>query len=167
MSVSISLFGVVFHFLCAEPPENSLTDSDFATASHYRAALEKHFKVLGRCTDFDPVDCARYLRSKGHMSTSVVKKVEEVKSSDGKGEASSRLVTYLSELSDAGVCYFVNHYLTGSGLEKISSTICHCPGPDICTLDAAECHLEADITSNDGEYVIVMLMCVYDVLYTG
>ena len=150
VTVSLLLCRFLLHILCTEPPENRLTYSDSATASHYRAALEKHFKILGCCTDFDPVDCARYLRSESHMSTSVVKKIEEIKSSDGKGEASSRLVTYLSELSDAGVCYFVNHFLTRSGLEKISSTIRHCPGPDICTVDAAECHFDITL-QEDGK----------------
>ena len=131
-------------------PDYSLTDSDNASASHYRAALEMHFQVVEQCADFDPVHCARFLRSKRYMSSSIVKKIEEVKSSEGKGEASSRLVTYLSDLSDAGVCYFVNHYLTGPGLEKISSTIRHCPGPDICTLDAAECHFDKNI-HGDGK----------------
>ena len=109
-----------------------------------------HFQVVEQCADFDPVHCARYLRSKRHMSSSTVKDIEKALNNLGSAEASAQLVTHLSERSDAGVCYFVNHYLTGSGLEYISSTIRHCPGPDMCTLDAAEHHFDTD-SSNDGE----------------
>ena len=130
------------------PDYNSPADSHPDAASRYRAALETHFKVLGQCAEFDPVDCARYLRSKRHMSSSIVKEIERAEAAKGRAEVSSRLVTHLSELSDTGVCYFVNHYLAGSGLENISSTIRHCPGPDICTLDAAECHFNPVISTH-------------------
>ena len=126
-------------------------DPPSATAFRYRAALEMHFQVVEQCADFDPVRCARYLRSKRHMSSSIIKEIERTEAAKGRAEASSRLVTHLTELSDDGVSYFVNHYLTASGLENISSTIRHCPGPDICTLDTAECHFDTDRKSNDGE----------------
>ena len=110
-----------------------------------------HFQVVEQCADFDPVHCARYLRSKRHMKSPAVEGIEKAPNNLGSAEASAQLVTQLSELSDAGVCYFVNHYLTRPGLEYISSTIRHCPGPDMCTLDAAEHHFDTD-SSNDGEF---------------
>ena len=134
-----------------EPPDCSTSVSDSAAASRYRSALVMHYEVVEQSTAFDPVRCARRLRSKHHMSSSVVKEIERANNNIGSTEASAQLVTHLSELSDAGVYYFVNHYLAGSGLESICSTIRHCPGPDICTLDAAECHFGADGISNDGE----------------
>ena len=122
--------------------------SDSVAASRYRSALVTHYEVIEQCTAFDPVRCARRLRSKRHMSSSIVIEIERAEAAKGRIEASSRLVSHLSELSDAGVYYFVNHYLTGSGLEKISSTLRHCPGPDICSLDAAECHIDTSLQEN-------------------
>ena len=119
-----------------------------AAASRYRSALATHYEVIEQCTAFDPVHCARRLRSKHHMSSSIVIEIERAEAAKGRIEASSRLVSHLSELSDAGVYYFVDHYLTGSGLVKISSTLRHCPGPDICSLDAAECHIDTSLQEN-------------------
>ena len=121
------------------------------TAARYRAALEIHFQVLEQCTAFDPVKCARLMRSKRHMNTAAVKIIEEAKRNESQAEASAQLVTYLSELSDAGMCYFVNHYLTENGLEQVSSTIRHCPGPDRCTLNADECHADAATAAPRGK----------------
>ena len=122
--------------------------SDSSAASRYRSALATHYEVIEQCTAFDPVRCARRLRSKRHMSSSIVIEIERAEAAKGRIEASSRLVSHLSELSDAGVYYFVNYYLTGSGLEKISSTLRHCPGPDSCSLDAAECHIDTSLQEN-------------------
>ena len=135
--------------LSLEPQDyRSPTDSDSTMASCYRTALELHFKVVEQCPDFDPVDCVRYLRSKRYMPDRTVRDIERVKTELGCAKASARLVTHLSELRDAGVYQFVNHYLTRPGLEEISSTIRHCPGADMCTLDASECHPEPDIVAD-------------------
>ena len=135
----------------SEPPDCSTSVSDSVAVSRYRSALVMHYEVVEQSTAFDPVRCARRLRSKHYLSSPVVMEIERVEMAKGQSEASSRLVTHLSQLSDAGVYYFVTHYLTESGLEKISSTIRHCPGPDICTLDAAECHFGTDSISKDGK----------------
>ena len=132
----------------SEPPDCSTSVSDSVAVSRYRSALVMHYEVIEQSTAFDPVRCARRLRSKHYLASPVVMEIERVEMAKGQSEASSRLVTHLSQLSDAGVCYFVDHYLTGSGLEKISSTIRHCPGPDICTLDAAECHIDTSLQEN-------------------
>ena len=158
-----------------EPPDCSTSVSDSAAASRYRSALVMHYEVIEQSTAFVPVRCARRLRSKHHMSSSVVKEIERANNNIGSTEASAQLVTHLSELSDAGVYYFVNHYLAGSGLEKISSTIRHCPGPDICTLDAAECHIDTSLQENGrkqlakytvGCSICLNLCCDYSVFST-
>ena len=142
---------LILRLFLSEPPDCSTSVSDSVAVSRYRSALVMHYEVIEQSTAFDPVRCARRLRSKLYLEPPVVIEIERAEAAKGCIEASSRLVSHLSELSDAGVCYFVNHYLTGSGLEKISSTIRHCPGANICTLDAAECHFGADGISNDGE----------------
>ena len=132
----------------SEPPDCSTSVSDSVAVSRYRSALVMHYEVIEQSTALDPVHCTRRLRSKHYLASPVVMEIERAEAAKGQSEASSRLVTHLSQLSDDGVCYFVNHYLTGSGLEKISSTIRHCPGPDICRLDAAECHIDTSLQEN-------------------
>ncbi|XP_065187486.1 uncharacterized protein LOC135818090 [Sycon ciliatum] len=111
-----------------------------ATATAYHRALRKHYTGVRRCQDINVVDCMGSLRAEGHVSDDCVKEARALMKSSGHTVALDHLYCVLEELSDEGMCYFVESVLPFQGLSKLVETFQACPGPGKCTLKHHDLH---------------------------
>ena len=131
---------VVIFFCCvslysgASPPVVETKPADV-----YRSALKKHSEAFHLCAALDPVQCIKRLHSKQHVSRSTVKDIER-SAVKGRHTASIQCVSHVLQLSDAGLCYFVEKYLCAQHLDSLAETVVNCPGDGICELDSTEHH---------------------------
>ncbi|XP_065187470.1 uncharacterized protein LOC135818077 [Sycon ciliatum] len=111
-----------------------------ATATAYHRALRKHYTGVRRCQDINVVDCMGSLRAEGHVSDDCVKEARALMKSSGHTVALDHLCCVLEELSDEGMCYFVERVLPFQGLSQLVETFQACPGPGKCTLNHHDLH---------------------------
>ena len=105
----------------------------------YRSALKKHSEAFHLCAALDPVQCIKRLHSKQHVSRSTVKDIER-SAVKGRHTASIQCLSHVLQLSDAGLCYFVEKYLYAQHLDSLAETVVNCPGDGVCELDSTEHH---------------------------
>ena len=131
---------VLISFCCAtvcsgtSPPVVKTKPADV-----YRSALKKHSEAFHLCAALDPVQCIKRLHSKQHVSRSTVKDIER-SAVKGRHTASIQCLSHVLQLSDAGLCYFVDKYLCAQHLDSLAETVVNCPGDGVCKLDSAEHH---------------------------
>ena len=103
----------------------------------YRSALKKHSEAFHLCEALDHVQCIKRLHSKQHVSRSTVKDIER-SVVEGRHTASTQCLSHVLQMSDAGLCYFVEKYLRAQHLDSLAETVVHCPGDGVCELDSTE-----------------------------
>ena len=108
-------------------------------ADVYRSALKKHSEAFHLCEALDPVQCIKRLHSKQHVPRSTVKDIER-SAVNGRHTASIQCVSHVLQMSDAGLCYFVEKYLCAQRLDSLAETVVNCPGDGVCKLDSSDHH---------------------------
>ena len=108
-------------------------------ADVYRSALKKHSEAFHLCEALDPVQCIKRLHSKQHVSRPTVKDIER-SAVKGRHTASVQCLSHVLQLSDAGLCYFVEKYLCAQHLDSLAETVVNCPGDGVCELDSSDHH---------------------------
>ena len=86
------------------------------------------------------VESVESLRAEGHVSDDCVKETRALMKASGHTEALDHLCCVLEELSDEGMCYFVERVLPFQGLSQLVETFQACTGPGKCTLDHYDLH---------------------------
>ncbi|XP_065187476.1 uncharacterized protein LOC135818082 isoform X1 [Sycon ciliatum] len=109
-------------------------------AAVYHGALHKHYTAVQRSLEINVMDCVKSLRAEGHINHDCVKETRSVMKTSGHTEALDHLCCVLEELSDEGMCYFVESVLPFQGLSQLVETFQACPGPGKCTLKHHDLH---------------------------
>ncbi|XP_065187483.1 uncharacterized protein LOC135818088 [Sycon ciliatum] len=109
----------------------------------YHKALRKHCLAVKRCKEISVVESVESLRAEGHVSDDCVKEARALMKASGHTEALDHLCCVLEELSDEGMCYFVERVLPFQGLSQLVETFQACPGPGKCTLNHHDLHTAA------------------------
>ena len=109
-------------------------------AASYRRALRKHYAAVQSSLKVDVVGCANRLYSEDHITKECIKEVRAMLKADRQVEAAEHMYVALEDLTDAGLCFFVENVLESQGLSELLETFESCPGPGKCSLNPESLH---------------------------
>lgn len=123
-------------------------------AAGYKLALVKHRVAIKGITQIDVMDCLEYLCAEDYVSAVGVKESRATFKSSGAKEALSHLCTVVEDLSDEGICSFVENVLPLQGLSQLVETFCVCPGPGKCSLRPNDLHPAPECSIDKSQFAV-------------
>ena len=111
-------------------------------AASYRRALRKHYAAVQSSLKVDVIGCANRLYSEDHITQDCIRKVRAMLEADRQVKAADHMYVALEDLTDAGLCFFVEDVLESQGLSELVETFRSCPGPGQCSLNPESLHHE-------------------------
>ena len=115
-------------------------EASVCTAEDYRRALRKHYAVVQSSLKVDIIGFAKRLYSEDHITKECIKEVRAMLKADRQVEAADHMYVALEDLTDAGLCFFVEDVLESQGLSELVKTFRSCPGPRKCSLNPESLH---------------------------